>query len=261
MERFISDFFKKEDIKYFSSMNVGDCKLLYPAKLPEYTRSVCFFLIPYYAKDEGERNISLYAVSRDYHLYIKELSERFESLRTKAGLSFEYRFFADNSPFCERTCVQACGLGQRGKNGLVINPEYGSFVFIGSICLSLPISISQTAENFKSDLCGNCEKCKTFCPVTRGRCSECLSAITQKKKIDAVQEDIIRESSVKWGCDICQLVCPYNRDISETPIAFFRTERTPYLCADAIDAMSEEEFRERAYSWRGREVIKRNLGL
>lgn len=261
MEKLLADFFKSENIEYYSCLDVAECKLLYPGKLPDYTVSVCFFLIPYYVKDDGGRNISLYAVPRDYHLYVKELSERFGNLLKDSGVTVDYRFFADNSPFCERSCAEIAHLGVTGKNGLIISHEYGSFVFIGSICFSIPISITQRAENFKGDLCGNCEKCKSFCPINRGKCSECLSNITQKKKITDIEAKIISDFPVKWGCDICQNVCPYNKDPKETPIDFFRHSRIPFLTTETVSEMTDSEFSKRAYSWRGKDVIKRNLGL
>jgi len=259
VERFVSEFFKRENIEYYSFLDVEECELLYPRKLPDFTVSVCFFLIPYMCRDSGERNVSLYAVPRDYHLFVRELSDRFERAREAAGLSFEYRIFADNSPFCERTCAEKCGIGKRGRNGLIINPVYGSYVFIGSICFSTHISITQKSENFKGDLCGNCEKCKTFCPMTRNGLAECLSAVTQKKKVTDEELLLIASHPVKWGCDICQKVCPYNKDARETQIEFFKKERIPYVTPEILLSMSEDSFSQRAYSWRGRDVIKRNI--
>ena len=267
MEKLISDFFASENIKYYASQSTESCPLLYPKKLPEFAKSTVFFVIPYLVhdkmlvRDTQERNISIYAVPRDYHLYIKELSARFALLAEKAFPSLEYRFFADNSPFCERTSAEMCGLGKKGKNGLLINPEYGSFFFIGSICFSHNISITQNTENFKCDLCENCEKCKTACPMTAKNLPECLSAITQKKKITEDEEKIIASYKIKWGCDICQNVCPYNKNASETPIEFLKVQRTPYLTPELVANMPDDEFSSRAYSWRGREVIKRNLTL
>lgn len=261
LEKLLVDFFKSENIKYYASQNIRDCALLYPKKLPEYTQGVVFFAIPYLVRDTKERNVSLYAVPRDYHLYVKELSERFERVVSPLFTDVKYRFFADNSPFCERSCAQVSGLGKRGKNGLLINPEYGSFFFVGCICFSISISITHSAENFKCDLCENCEMCKSACPMCRGKIAECLSAITQKKKITSDEEKIIREHPVKWGCDICQTVCPYNRAAAETPIEFFRKDRIPFLTSELLDGMSDEDFSARAYCWRGREVIKRNLAL
>lgn len=262
-EKLLSDFFKAENIKYYACVPIGKCELLYPRKLPEYTKSVCFFLIPYYYCDvqSKRKNVSLYATPRDYHLYVKELSERLEILKNKSGLEVSFRIFADNSPFAERSCAQKACLGKIAKNGLLVNPEYGTYSFIGSICFSSNISISHCAENFNSDLCENCEKCKKSCPFVRGKCGECLSNITQKKKITPSEAELIAEFPIKWGCDICQRVCPYNKEILQTPIEFFQKNRIAYVTPEIINEMSEEEFGQRAYSWRGKEVILRNLSL
>ena len=257
--KLLSDFFASESIEFYSCLDISECPMLLPRKLPDFTRSVCFFLIPYYVREEAERNVSLYAVPRDYHLYAKELEERL--LGAFSGTNILARVFADSSPFDERRCAALCGLGDIGKNGLLINPVYGSYVFIGSICLSCSISITQNTENFKCDLCGNCEKCRTACPFLSGRCGECLSNITQKKKIDGDEEKLIASARLKWGCDICQEACPYNKDIPETPIRFFKECRLPYLTKEMLSGMSDEEFSERAYAWRTRAVIDRNLEL
>lgn len=259
LKKSLISFFESEKIEYYSCLDVSQCELLYPSKLPGFTKSVCFFLVPYYVKDSEKSNISLYAVPRDYHLYVRELSERLTDFLAKKGADVSTRFFADNSPFSERICAQKAGLGIIGKNRLLINYEYGSFVFIGSICLSDNISISHLGKNFKGDICGNCEKCLSACPFLSGRSGECLSALTQKKKINENEQEVIARLGTKWGCDICQLVCPGNEDISETPIEFFRESRIPFLSAEVLYKMTDDEFSERAYSWRGRAVIKRNL--
>ncbi len=257
--KLLSDFFASEKIEFYSCLDISECPMLLPRKLPDFTRSVCFFLIPYYVKDDTERNISLYAVPRDYHLYAKRLEEGLLGVLSGTGLSA--RVFADSSPFDERRCAALCGLGDIGKNGLLVNPVYGSYVFIGSICLSRSISITQSTEKFKCDLCGNCEKCRVACPFLSGRCSECLSNITQKKKIGKDEEGLIASARLKWGCDICQEACPYNKGIPETPIEFFKECRLPYITEELLSEMSDEEFSERAYAWRTRAVIGRNLLL
>ncbi len=235
--------------------------MLYPGKLPEFTKSVCFFLIPYYVKDREKRNVSLYAVPCDYHLYIKELEERLWLHIQNKKSDLKVRIFADNSPFSERICAEKAGLGRIGKNRLLINSEYGSYVFIGSICISDNISISHFTENFKCDICGNCEKCKTACPYMSGKCEACLSALTQKKKISDDEAKIISTLHLRWGCDICQEVCPKNKDVPETPIEFFRRRRIPHISEEILLKMSDKEFSDRAYSWRGKDVILRNLKL
>lgn len=260
-EKLLADFFASEKIEYYGSLELSECSVLYPRKLPEFTVSVCFFLIPYNVRDNGKRNISKYAVPRDYHLYVKQLEERLVGYLAKAGEDFSVKVFADNSPFSERSCAEKAGLGVRGKNGLIINKKYGSLVFIGCICLPFKVSITHIEEKFNCDLCVNCEKCRDFCPFVSGKSTECLSKLSQKKNISRDEAEILSKYPVRWGCDICQDVCPYNKDASETPIEFFKMDRIPYLTSELLCEMSENEFSQRAYSWRGRTVIERNLDL
>lgn len=254
-------FFLSEKIDTYASLPIGECTVSLERKLPDYAACACFFLIPYYYRDKDEkRNISLYAVPRDYHGYVKELSVRFGKALENGGTEgVRFAFFADNSPFDERKCAEKAQLGVAGKNRLLLNPKYGSFVFIGCVVTDTPFSISHPGENFKHLPCENCENCVRACPKNAGLCPECLSALTQKKKVSDAELSEIAKLCAVWGCDICQTVCPCNKDVPDTPIAYFRENRLPYLTEDTLLQMSEEEFRSRAYAWRGRETILRNL--
>lgn len=261
MEKLLPEFFEREKIEYYSCLPLSQCDILYSRKLPIFTGSVCFFLIPYYVKDEEKRNVSLYAVPRDYHLYVKQLEARLLEMVERQGENVEISVFADNSPFSERVCAERAGLGKIGKNRLLINSVYGSYVFIGSICISHNISISHLPENFKCDICENCEKCKTACPFMSGKIRNCLSELTQKKHLTAEEEKIISAYPLRWGCDICQSVCPANENIKETPIEFFKSERIPNISEKLISEMTDQEFSTRAYVWRGKNTILRNIKL
>ncbi len=261
LEKALGDFFLSENIDVYASLPIGECTVSCERKMPDYAACACFFLIPYYCKGEGgKRNVSLYAVPRDYHGYIRELSGRFGKALENSGIEgLRFAFFADNSPFDERKCAEKAQLGVVGKNRLLLSPEYGSYVFIGCVVTDTFISISHPGENFKHLPCENCENCSSACPKNAGLCSECLSALTQKKKVSDAELAEIADLHAVWGCDICQTVCPCNKDVTDTPIAFFKENRLPYLTESALSKMSEEEFRSRAYSWRGRETILRNL--
>jgi epoxyqueuosine reductase QueG len=96
---------------------------------------------------------------------------------------------------------------------------------------------------------------------------DCMSAITQKKgELGDSEENLIRKYKCAWGCDICQDVCPITvrQKMSGeiyTSVPFFCESITPHLTPEAVSSMSEAEFEQRAYSWRGRGVILRNLFL
>ena len=95
---------------------------------------------------------------------------------------------------------------------------------------------------------------------------ECLSAVTQKKGLLTTEEEAyLKKYGYAWGCDICQLACPMTKAALtsgvQTPIAFFHEDRIPVLTKKRLSDMDEEEFRRRAFSWRGREPLLRNLDI
>ena len=221
-------------------------------------RSVIVFLVPYYTGEE-RRNISKYAISRDYHLFMRELFGRAcPALSEKYGALF--CGYADSAPINEVKAAAYAGLGMRGDNGMLINEKYGSYVFIGAIYTDAVFEYGGD----KTSNCPHCGRCRAACPMKDGR--ECLSAVTQKKG-ELTDEEIayIRRYGSAWGCDICADVCPYSKNAVKngvkTPIEFFYKDRTPYLTADVINGMTDEEFKSRAYAWRGKATVERNLSL
>jgi epoxyqueuosine reductase len=128
-------------------------------------------------------------------------------------------------------------------------------VFIGEIFTDIK---TEKTNLQKIHFCPGCGACRENCPSP----DLCLSALTQKKGVLASDEQLlIKKYGCGWGCDICQNICPCNRDARETPVGFFRTELIPYLNTEMLDSMSDAEFGLRAYSWRKRETIKRNLKI
>lgn len=265
MHNTLKEFFKLENIEFYGSFPISSVapeELVSPRRLPDFAKTVTVFLIPYRADDSTERNISLYAVPRDYHLYIKQLEKRFyDHLAEKNISGLKAAFFADTSPFDERSLAKKARLGFVGKNGLLINQKYGSYCFIGELVTDLSECVQGLiCDKSECDLCG---KCKTACP---GNCfskdgGQCVSHLTQKKQLDENELELVKAHPYVWGCDICQQVCPHNESVANTPISFFKQDRIPYLDSDVISRMSDEEFSMRAYSWRGRAVIERNISF
>ena len=95
----------------------------------------------------------------------------------------------------------------------------------------------------------------------------CLSALTQKKgELSDDERSAIVKYGYAWGCDICQEACPHTQNAIKqgtiyTPIEFFKQDVTPYLTSDGVRSMTDEQFASRAYSWRGRNTIVRNLEI
>lgn len=259
----LKDFFQRENIEYYGEISVEHLSVTDEGKMARIreicgeVKSAVFFLMPY---DIGQTttNLSVYAQVRDYHLYAKTLSQRFGEYLKERGLSLSYHLAADSSPVDERLGAAMAGLGVKGENGLLLNERYGSFVFIGEIFLSERVSPEKPRE---ISSCIGCDACKKACPtgaVTDPKREKCLSHISQKKKRSPEEEALLRAVECKWGCDLCQNVCPYNQKRTETPIPFFREGPVRSLTREVIEA-PKEEFLTRAFSWRGREILKKNL--
>ncbi len=228
------------------------------ARLPEAARTVVVCLFPYRWPHEGARNLSRYACVPDYHRAAGGLLQQAAAALQKAFPRERFVPFIDNSPVPEVRTAALAGLGAVGDNGLLIHPVYGSWVFIGELVttLSLPSGGPDTPPG-----CLHCGRCAAGCPSgcigAEGSGGEpCLSAITQKKgTLTPREEGLLRTSPLVWGCDACQEVCPLNAG----------TVCAPHPCFDSYSPLLTEagleDWRDKPWGWRGREVPARNLRL
>ena len=259
-------FFEKEKIEYFAVLPYSMCRETAPEIMERESfapKSVIIFLIPYYTG--GGKNISCYATSRDYHIAIKEISSRLIELLSDKFPEAHFRAYGDHSPLDERHAAIAAGLGILGESGLLINEKYGTYVFIADVVTDIEpalLGAKTTPEELR--FCHRCQACKKACPtgILRGESAQCLSFITQKKgELSEEEAALMRKYNTAWGCDVCQSVCPYNKDAKLTPIPFFYEERIDNLSGEILSAMSKEEFKTRAFAWRGRKTLERNLKI
>ena len=268
MRSIVRQAFLQENIEYTAAIPYEACRVVRPylvERLGFAPRTAILFLVPYYA-GRAEK-LSCYAAARDYHLYMKGLFLRIcAKLAAESGYSFSG--FADHSPIDERHAATIAGLGMRGENGLLIHPRYGSFVFIGELLTDAPPTLLGAQEPVAPASCCGCGACHAACPsgFLRGEGEGCLSAITQKKgELTEREQQLVLAGGSVWGCDVCQMLCPHNaiamREESYTPIPFFRQERITRLTEEALAAMPEEAFSSRAFSFRGRAPLMRNLQL
>jgi len=219
---------------------------VFPYLLPE----------PYYTG----RNVSRYAVPRDYHGVCGARLERACALLRGAFPGEEFRWHCDSTSLPEAELAVKAGLGTRGRHNLLITREYGSWVFLGEIITSAKPIPMLNAECSILNSCDNCGACVKACPT--GALSDngfarkkCLSYITQKKGSLALEEEaLIRQAGAAWGCDICQEVCPRNRGVKIDPLPEFLIDPIAHV---GLGTPMEG----RAWAWRGEGVIKRNLGL
>ncbi len=259
MNNFTKKLLEEEKIEYYGIIPFSSCRVINEPLLKRTLgdteiKSAIMLAVPYFT-GKHERNISLYAVPKDYHIYFKELFGRIiPKLKEKFPDNVFYGF-ADSSPISETYAAALCGLGVIGDNIRLITEKYGSYVFIGEILTDLEL---ERYGIFEIKHCRHCGKCKTACPVSEG----CLSEMTQRKgKLADETAELIKNLGTAWGCDICQDVCPMNEKIKKTPIEFFTKDLIPNVSSELINKMTENEFSERAYSWRGRKTILRNLAL
>ncbi len=249
--------FKNENIEYTGVLPIENCKIINQSlydRCTSWAKSVILFLVPYYTEDKPERNISLYAVARDYHSYIASLTDRIAERLQYMQPDRRFRGMADHSPIAETSAAAMAGLGIIGDNYRLINEKYGSYVFIGGIFTDM-----KTTEAPKEiSYCCHCGKCTNACPSP----DNCLSALTQQKGELSVETiSLMKRHNTAWGCDICQIVCPYNKDVEKTPIDFFWQDRIFELTPEILAAMSDEELKLRAFGWRKRNTITRNIKL
>ncbi len=238
---------------------VSGCLLECRAKnrLPQNTQSIFVSVLPYFTQC-GPHNVSRYAVCPDYHRVAETYFSRACELLQKSFPEESFVWFADNSPIPEVRAAAAAGLGRVGENGLLITPQYGSWVFIGEIVSSLPAPV--WGEEIKP--CIQCGKCRKSCPggaLDNGRVivEQCASHISQKKgELSQPQRNLVLKSGLAWGCDICQEVCPMNRCAEETYLPELRQDLFPLLApGQSLD------LENRAFHWRGPKVIERNLSF
>lgn len=226
--------------------------------------TVIMIAIPYLSREYSERNISSYAVPRDYHMFFSMLSERMLKKLGKLYPKNKFGMFSDHSPIDERYAAAIAGLGVIGKNQMLITERYSSYVFIGELITDAVLECKSVKD--APEPCIGCGKCIEACPMTQ-KGIDCLSAITQKKgELSEIEKEALTTYGSAWGCDICQEVCPYTQKALRngsiyTNIPFFNSELTPVLTVALVENMSDDEFSARAYSWRKKETIVRNLKL
>jgi epoxyqueuosine reductase len=158
--------------------------------------------------------VTRYALGRDYH---KLMRKRLATLAAKidsAVSGYDYRAFVDSAPVLERGLAQRAGLGWIGKNNMLIHPKAGSFFFLGEIFTSAPLPVD---EAFDSQHCGSCSACLEVCPTDAFvgahllDARRCISYLTIELKGPIPEELRSKMGNRVFGCDDCQLVCPWNK--------------------------------------------------
>lgn len=256
----INEIIKSHNIEIFGFCNFKDILPLLPcravARVPLNAKSIIMCAFPYLVKEhDNSKNISYYASVKDYHIVVMDVLKELSKHLKDTFKEYCFEPFADNSPIREVKASQLAGLGCIGKNGLLITEKYGSFVFLGEIITDM--NLDTTFYDRKCIECGLCEK---ICPTQSIKSysineDTCLSALTQKKgELPKSIQSLMISTNTAWGCDICQLSCPMNKNAQETYIQEFIDSANHYLTEDNIS-------KDGAYYWRGKKTILRNLNI
>ena len=157
--------------------------------------------------------VARYALGRDYHKVVRGRLQRLADQISEAIGPFGYRVFCDSAPVMEVELAKRAGLGWRGKNTLLIHPQRGSTFFLGTLYVDLELPVDAPTEEH----CGTCARCLDICPTQaivapyRLDARRCVSYLTIELK-GSIPEDLRRPIGNRiFGCDDCQLVCPWNK--------------------------------------------------
>lgn len=264
MEKTVRELLSARGIALTAPILLRDCRILRPYLLERAgiaDGTAFLFAAPYYTTecDDSARNISAYAVSRDYHGFMKGLFDEILPILQERFPQNRFAGFADHSPIAETEAAVRAGLGRLGCNHLFLTELYSSFVFLGEIVTDARLDVT-VGELLQCEACG---ACRAACPVGLGE--GCLSALTQKKgALSEEEKDALLKHGMAWGCDRCQDACPVtlrakNSGSIYTDIDYFKKNAIAHLSAEAVRKMSDEQFAERAFAWRGRDTVLRNL--
>jgi len=170
-------------------------------------------------EDAEQAYIARYALGRDYHKLVrKRLAQLSKAIEELIG-PFGHRVFVDSAPVLEKPLAQKAGLGWQGKHTLIINRKQGSWFVLGEIFVDLPLPID---EPYQKDHCSRCESCLTVCPTSAFPqpyvldANRCIAYLTIEHKGSIAPELRPLMGNRVFGCDDCQLACPWNRAPSAT---------------------------------------------
>jgi epoxyqueuosine reductase len=207
--------------------------------LPEDTQMVRVLQNP------SQAYVSRYALGRDYHKLIRRrLQQLADQIQQHIG-AFGYRAFVDSAPVLERAFAEKAGLGWIGKNTMLINKRAGSWFFLGELFTDLPLPVDQKADFH----CGTCTACLDVCPTNAFvgpqllDARRCISYLTIELRSAIPLELRPLIGNRVFGCDDCQLCCPWNKFAAPTREADF-TPRHKLERAELVELFnwSEEEF-------------------
>ena len=253
-QRYLEKWLEKDYHGEMKYMEKHGRKRSQPAELVKGTKRIISLSMNYLPenynglellKEDKKAFVSGYARGRDYHKIMRSRLKKLVS-KIKVHSSHENRVFVDSAPVLEKALAQKAGLGWIGKNTLLLNKNAGSYFFLGEIYtdLELPIDEPEIVNH-----CGSCTSCMDVCPTKAFEgpnqldARKCISYLTIEYKGSIKEELRPMMGNRIFGCDDCQIFCPWNKFLKITDEADFK----PRHNLDDIDLSnlfmwSEEEF-------------------
>jgi epoxyqueuosine reductase len=202
-------------------------------------------------EDGSRAYVARYALGRDYHKVLrKRLGALARAVEERAG-QFGYRVFVDSAPVLERALARNAGLGWIGKHTNLINRHAGSWFFLGEIYTDLPLPVDEP----ESEHCGSCRACIDVCPTGaivapfELDARRCISYLTIEQRGSIPEEFRAAIGNRIFGCDDCQLVCPWNKFAR-------RSEEADFAPRHGLDAAELT----RLFAWSEEEWLRRTEG-
>jgi epoxyqueuosine reductase len=245
--------------------------------LPNAKSAICVGLNYYSPSVITNRNIdgskgkgifSIYSHGRDYHTVMEEMLSTLSSKLEGLFPSIKTLACVDTKPVSDRTLAILSGIAWLGKNSNVISPEFGSWIFLGSLLTDLELEADAPLES----KCGDCTICIDSCPagtIEEGciiDAGKCISYLTVEKRGEIAPWMHKTIGINVYGCDTCQLVCPFN-DVAKESVIFPADKVNPLIDMELVDLMNIEDSvfkectRDSAISRCGAEGIRRNAKL
>ena len=236
-------------------MSAHGLKRSRPEQLQPGTRSIISVRMDYQPEmptpseavlaDPAKAFVSRYALGRDYHKVLRNRLQRLAERIADTIGPFGYRAFTDSAPVLEKAIAEQAGLGWIGKHSNLINRRAGSWFFLGEIYTDLPLPADQMAENH----CGRCRACIDICPTQaivapyQVDARRCVSYLTIELHGSIPEELRPLLGNRIYGCDDCQLICPWNRFAKLTcERDFLPRQRLDNSTLTELFAWSEHEF-------------------
>lgn len=245
-------------------------KRINPNVYLEEGKTIISIAFPYCNSEDFNCNngFSIYTKRYDYHRvvkkYLDEICKFIESLGGRAV------GFVDSNSLPERYIAYLSNVGFIGKNNMIITKKHGSYVFLGEIITDLEIE-NETKRTFDMianyEECGECRICIGECPTksinkTKINPNICLSYMTQKKELNDKEINLLKKKGNIFGCDFCQLKCPYNENLEGKALKEFEIldymNEEPYIYANMDNKYFKEKISKTSCGWRGKNVIRRN---